>query len=214
MSKSAILAIKNINLFTNDNPEIQFSLSREEKVTAQYSAYDKEKGYDLRGVRAKSAAGQGYIRLVLSLVGAQGEKRAYFQGALFKNEKKETEKAPDFRGSITVSEGVKLALSAWIKTGEKAGQYLSVAISEFQSDSSAQPPARAPAAQNQRASRPADPFDMDGDGSRAPAPAAARQAPARYASAPARTTPPRQAPAPSRQPAPAGFDDVWDDVGF
>ena len=202
MSKASVLAIKNINLFTNENKEIQFSLSRENKVTAQYSAYDKEKGYDLRGVRAKSAAGKGYIRLVLSLSGE--EKRSYFQGALFKNDKKESEKSPDFRGSITIGEGNKLALSAWIKTGEKAGQYLSVAISEFVSESAsaAQP------VKSQRA-KPVDPFDMDDD---APAPAAAPQAQAPQAPARQRPTP---APAPQKPRQPVTVeDDDWDSVPF
>lgn len=158
MSKSKILAIKNINLFTNENAEIQFSLSREQKVTAQYSAYDKEKAYDLRGIRAKSKAGKGYIRLVLSLSGA--EKREYFQGALFKNEKKEGAKSPDFRGSVTVNDDVKVALAAWIKTGDKAGQYLSIAISEFRSET-------APATSHAPKSQSRDPFDMND----APAPA-------------------------------------------
>lgn len=187
MSKSQILAIKNINLFTNENAEIQFSLSRDEKVTAQYSAYDKEKCYDLRGIRTKSKAGQGYIRLVLSLTG--GEKRQYFQGALFKNDKKESDKSPDFRGSITVEEDVKLALAAWIKTGDKAGKYLSIAISEFRSDNA---PAHAPKSQS------GDPFDMNDT----PAPAArpVKANPAQPAKAPAKVS--------------SGFDDMDDDIPF
>lgn len=177
MSKSKILAIKNINLFTNENAEIQFSLSREQKVTAQYSAYDKEKAYDLRGIRAKSKAGKGYIRLVLSLSGA--EKREYFQGALFKNEKKEGAKSPDFRGSVTVNEDVKVALAAWIKTGDKAGQYLSIAISEFRSETA--PATSAPKSQSR------DPFDMNDEP--APLPAARpAKAPAPASKPPAQAT--------------------------
>lgn len=228
MSQSAILNIKNINLFTNENPEIQFSLSRDEKVTAQYSAYDKEKGYDLRGVRAKSKAGKGYIRMVLSLTGDEGSKRQYFQAALFKNDKKDTDKAPDFRGSVQFSENQddKLALAAWIKTGDKAGKYMSIAISEFRSDSAS---ARAPVKNQSPAG---DPFDMDDD---APAAPAARTAPARPAAvaapsrsaarpdgyqsqsrptpAPARTQA-RPAPAPAPAQAPANDWDDMDDIPF
>jgi hypothetical protein len=214
MSKQAILAIRNINLFSNENPEIQFSLSRENKVMANFSAYDKEKGYDLRGVKQRSNSGVVYFRLVLSLIGVEGEKRSYFQGALFKNDKKaDGDKSPDYRGSINITDDIKVALSAWMKTGEKAGRYLSIAISEFRSETAATPAA------SQQAAKPRDPFDMDDD---MPPPApAARQAPARPASqapAPAgyRSTPPRRtpeparpAPAQARQPAPAG--DGWDD---
>lgn len=185
MSKSQILSIKNINLFTNVNPEIEFSLSRDEKMTASYSAYDKEKCYDLRGIRAKSKAGKGYIRLVLSIT--DGAKRDYFQGALFTNDKKESDKSPDFRGSITISEDVKVALSAWIKTGDKAGKYLSIAISEFKSDNA---PTHAPKAQS------GDPFDMND--APASAPTAPRQAPA---------------PAPSKA-ASYVFDEIDNDCPF
>ena len=219
MSKQAILAIRNINLFSNENPEIQFSLSRENKVMANFSAYDKEKGYDLRGVKQRSSAGVVYFRLVLSLIGAEGEKRSYFQGALFKNDKKaDGDKSPDYRGSINITDDIKVALSAWMKTGEKAGRYLSIAISEFRSDSAATPAA------SQQAAKPRDPFDMDDD--MPPAAPAARQAPARPAPAPApaaRSMPPRRMPEPTRpaqaqaqrQPAPAtAGSDPWDDEDF
>ena len=215
MSKQSILAIKNINLFTNENPEIQFSLNRDQKVMANFSAYDKDKGYDLRGVKQRSQAGAVYFRLVLSLIGAEGEKRQYFQGALFKNDKKESEKSPDYRGSINVTDDIKVALSAWRKTGEKAGPYLSIAISEFRSDSAAATPAPAPA--GQQSAKTSDPFDMDDDAPPAPRQAPARQAApapaARQAPAPApRPTPARPAPAQARQPAPAAAGgDPWDD---
>ena len=217
MSKASILAIKNINLFTNQNPEIEFSLNRDQKVMANFSAYDKEKGYDLRGVRQRSQAGAVYFRLVLSLIGADGEKRQYFQGALFKNDKKESEKSPDYRGSINVTEDIKVALSAWRKTGEKAGSYLSIAISEFRSDSASSP---APAGQQAPAR---DPFDMDDDAppaprqpparQPAPAPAARQRFAARQAPAPEpRPTPARPAPTQARQPAPAAAgNDPWGD---
>lgn len=224
MSKQNLLRLANFNIFQNTNEKIEFSLSKDNRVQAQYSGYDKSKGYDVRGVRQKSSAGKGYIRLSVSLI--DGEARTYFNGALFKNEKKTTEGQPDFRGSLNLDnqqDGPKLALAAWIKTGEKAGDYLSVAISEFQEREGSQAPAQDGHGGG---------FDMD-EGS-APAPAAApaprQQAPAarQPAQAPARQpAPARSAPPAARQPAPArqaparqpahagGFDDDMDsDIPF
>ena len=48
-------------------------------------------------------------------------------GALFKNDKKETEKHPDYRGSINVG-GTDYWLSAWIKTAKTGGKYMSLAV--------------------------------------------------------------------------------------
>ena len=48
-------------------------------------------------------------------------------GALFKNDKKETEKHPDYRGSINV-DGTDYWLSAWIKTAKTGGKYMSLAV--------------------------------------------------------------------------------------
>ena len=48
------------------------------------------------------------------------------QGSLFKNDQKESEKHPDYRGDCTVG-GVKYWLSAWIKEG-KNGKFMSIAI--------------------------------------------------------------------------------------
>ena len=50
-------------------------------------------------------------------------------GSLFKNDKGDNPKRPDYRGSITI-EGRQWELSAWIKEGQK-GKYMSL---------SAQPP--------------------------------------------------------------------------
>jgi hypothetical protein len=52
-----------------------------------------------------------------------------FTGALFKNEKKTTEKQPDFQGNVSIN-NVTYRLSAWKKTGQK-GTFLSLAVSEF-----------------------------------------------------------------------------------
>lgn len=217
MSKQNLLRLANFNVFQNTNEKIEFSLSRDNRVQAQYSGYDKDKGYDVRGVRQKSSAGKGYIRLSVSLI--DGEARTYFNGALFKNEKKDSDKQPDFRGSLNLDnqqDGPKLALAAWIKKGEKAGDYLSIALSEFRPNEGAQAPTQG---QSNGGS-----FDMD---DQAPAPAQRQQAPARQPAparqqAPARSAPPAaRQPAPARnapasQPAPAGgFDDDLDsDIPF
>lgn len=47
-------------------------------------------------------------------------------GSLFKNERKETEKHPDYNGSIMIN-GTEHWLSAWIKEGKK-GKFMSVSV--------------------------------------------------------------------------------------
>ena len=56
-------------------------------------------------------------------------------GVLFKNDKKETEKHPDYKGNIMV-DGNEYWLSAWIKEG-KTGKFMGLALSPKE----AQPPA-------------------------------------------------------------------------
>jgi hypothetical protein len=48
------------------------------------------------------------------------------QGSLFKNKRKETERHPDYNGSITIN-GVEHWLSAWIKEG-KSGKWMSLSL--------------------------------------------------------------------------------------
>ena len=48
-------------------------------------------------------------------------------GVLFKNDKKESEKHPDYKGNITVN-GQDFWLSAWIKEG-KSGKFMGLALS-------------------------------------------------------------------------------------
>lgn len=50
------------------------------------------------------------------------------QGSLFKNDKKNNEKSPEYTGNIFVN-GKEMRLSAWVKQG-KSGKFLSVQISE------------------------------------------------------------------------------------
>lgn len=48
------------------------------------------------------------------------------RGVLFKNDRKESDKHPDYRGSINV-DGVEFWLAAWIKPGQK-GKFMSLSI--------------------------------------------------------------------------------------
>ena len=48
-------------------------------------------------------------------------------GVLFKNDKKESEKHPDYKGNITV-DGKDYWLSAWVKEG-KSGKFMGLAVS-------------------------------------------------------------------------------------
>ncbi len=49
------------------------------------------------------------------------------QGSLFKNDRKETERHPDYNGSIVLPDGTEHWLSAWVKDG-KNGKFFSVSI--------------------------------------------------------------------------------------
>ena len=200
MSKQFLLTLANFNLFRNTNPEIEFSIAKDNRVQAQYSAYDKTKGYDVRGIRAKSGAGVGYIRLSISTTTDGGGNREYHNGALFVNDKKQTDKQPDFQGSVNLdnkADGPKLRLSAWKKAGAKAGDYLSISIQEFQSRDESKPQANQSTGGG---------FDMSDD----TPPAASSRAPARQA------PPAQQNQAPRRTTAAAGngFGDESDDIPF
>jgi hypothetical protein len=49
------------------------------------------------------------------------------KGALFKNNDKEDEKHPDYRGNLNVG-GTEYWLSAWLKTSKNGMKYMSLAI--------------------------------------------------------------------------------------
>ena len=48
-------------------------------------------------------------------------------GALFRNERKETDKHPDYRGEINV-DGTDYWISAWLKTSGKGTKFMSLAV--------------------------------------------------------------------------------------
>jgi uncharacterized protein (DUF736 family) len=49
------------------------------------------------------------------------------KGVLFKNKKKETDKHPDYNGSINVN-GQEFWLNAWINQSEKGVKYMSISV--------------------------------------------------------------------------------------
>lgn len=51
------------------------------------------------------------------------------RGALFKNDKKEKDSHPDYKGSLDC-EGTEYWLSAWIKESKNGQKYLSIAMTE------------------------------------------------------------------------------------
>jgi uncharacterized protein (DUF736 family) len=73
------------------------------------------------------------------------------RGALFKNTKKETDKHPDYKGSINVG-GTEYWVSSWLKVSGKGEKYLSLSVQ--QKDAAPQP---------KPASKSAQPDDDDSD---------------------------------------------------
>ena len=63
-------------------------------------------------------------------------------GVLFKNDKKDNERAPEYKGNIMVN-GNEYWISAWIKEG-KSGKFMGLAVSPRD----AQPPASKPLPKN------------------------------------------------------------------
>ena len=49
------------------------------------------------------------------------------KGALFKNDKKESENQPDYRGPINVN-GVDMEIAAWLKTSKAGKKFMSLSI--------------------------------------------------------------------------------------
>ena len=57
------------------------------------------------------------------------------RGVLFRNDRKETEKHPDYKGSINV-EGEDRWLSAWLREGKDGKKYLSISTQAKQGEAS------------------------------------------------------------------------------
>lgn len=79
------------------------------------------------GVKALAKNGQPYYKI--TIVRKDGDRPVYYDGALFPNDRKvEGSRQPDLTGSLDLDKesGRRLRLAAWVKTGQKAGQYLSV----------------------------------------------------------------------------------------
>lgn len=66
-------------------------------------------------------------------------------GALFKNDRKEKETQPDYRGDVKI-DGQEYWLSAWIKEG-KAGKFFSLAFTAKESRPEQTSPAKEPPAE-------------------------------------------------------------------
>lgn len=62
------------------------------------------------------------------------------RGVLFKNDRKESDRHPDYKGSAEVDE-TEYWVSAWIKEGRN-GKFLSMSFTEKEEDRPAPPPSR------------------------------------------------------------------------
>lgn len=50
------------------------------------------------------------------------------RGALFKNKKKQTDRHPDYNGTLTVGGSEEFWMSGWIKTSKSGETYMSISI--------------------------------------------------------------------------------------
>lgn len=81
------------------------------------------------------------------------------RGVLFKNDRKEKDTHPDYKGSCEI-EGVEFWMSAWIKEGrEGKGKFMSISFE--QKDAPKNPPARQPVKQTREQQRGRDSHGFD-----------------------------------------------------
>lgn len=66
-------------------------------------------------------------------------------GSLFRNDRKEQDKHPDYKGSCMVN-GVKMEMAAWIKESANGSKFMSFKFSEPREQSA--PPAKKPESDN------------------------------------------------------------------
>lgn len=60
------------------------------------------------------------------------------RGSLFKNDRKDDAKFPDYKGSLNV-DGTEYWLSAWIKVSKDGNKFMSLSIKNKNADTPAQP---------------------------------------------------------------------------
>ena len=60
------------------------------------------------------------------------------RGSLFKNDRKDDAKFPDYKGSINV-DGIDYWLSAWIKVSKDGQKFMSLSVKNKNADASLQP---------------------------------------------------------------------------
>jgi uncharacterized protein (DUF736 family) len=60
------------------------------------------------------------------------------RGSLFKNDRKDDAKFPDYKGSINV-DGIDYWLSAWIKISKDGNKFMSLSVKNKNADASLQP---------------------------------------------------------------------------
>lgn len=61
------------------------------------------------------------------------------RGALFKNDRKEKESQPDYKGSINVN-GVDMWISAWLKTSKDGNTFMSLSVQPKEAQASTPEP--------------------------------------------------------------------------
>ena len=66
-------------------------------------------------------------------------------GSIFKNDRKQNERHPDYTGSAFIN-GKSMRISAWVKTAKSGAKYMSLALDEPQVQQSAPAPAPRPVA--------------------------------------------------------------------
>lgn len=64
------------------------------------------------------------------------------RGSLFKNDRKDDAKFPDYKGSINV-DGTDYWLSAWIKVSKDGNKFMSLSVKNKNADASLQPKKKA-----------------------------------------------------------------------
>lgn len=130
MSKAAIklISIKNILVFNNTNEKVRFFTKKGESVPASMSGFQSGQ-YDIKLLAGKSGE-LDYFRVQAQ---AEGE---IIRGALFPAKKKTSDKSPNYYGMLEIrvdgtEDNIVVArLSAWNKTGSKAGNFLSISVQE------------------------------------------------------------------------------------